>query len=329
MSENCPNTQTSQPTSQPAPLSTNQELAKKIGIENAKKLTWLTRNKSRHYKIHKISKRAAGKYRTIHAPDQLMRVFQFKILTKLLNELEVPDYLWAFEANRSIPQMADMHTNKAVVLSFDIKDFFTSITNNILVDVFGKYDITDKAAITLSEICTYKYFVPQGALTSPKVSNLVAANTFGPAIKEYCENNNLVLSIYADDITISSTEKLEWDQIKTISDFVAGEVRRHNFRINQAKTKVMFSNRRQWVCGAVVNEKVNMLRSERLKLRAMVHNVVKNGYEIESKKLEMTAQKFSEHLRGKLNWFKQLNPERAQPLIDKLGAVACPSQEPF
>jgi len=308
----------------PETLSTNLQLATKIGIESAKRLTWLTRNKSKHYKTYKIPKKAAGKYRIIHDPDSLIRVIQYKILTKILNEIDLPRYLWAFEKRKSIPQMANLHTSKAVVLSFDIKDFFTSITNRMIIDKLSKYNITDKAATTVSELCTFKYFVPQGALTSPKISNIITANTFGPDVFSYCESKGLTLSIYADDITISSSEKLDWAVIHEIMNTIRSCVRQHGFRLNQNKTKVMFHDKRQWVCGAVVNEKVNMLRKDRNNLRAMVHNVMKNGYEAECSKMDLSPTKFYEHLRGRLNWFLQLNPDSATILVDKLKTVPIP-----
>lgn len=320
LSETLVNPQTEEPPlpSPTAKLSTNKDLALALGLKNAKTLTWLSTDKSSHYTIHRIPKRASGKFRTIHNPDQQMRIYQNKILNGILADFDLPDYLWAFEAGRSIPQMAELHVNKEVVISFDIKDFFTSITQKDIQGVFAKYGIEGMASRTLSELCTYKFFVPQGAITSPKISNIIAANTFGPSIKQYCDDQGLSMTIYADDITISSVGRMEWDAINAVREVVASELTKHNFKLNRKKTKVMFRSRRQWVCGAVVNDKVNMLRKEREKLRAIVFNVCTNGLEAEAAKNNIPAEMFERQLKGKLNWYRQLNPERGNRLYQRL-----------
>ncbi len=247
-----------------------------------------------------------------------MRIYQDKILNLVLSGVELPEYLWAFERGRSIPEMAALHVNKTVVVSFDIKDFFGSITQKMISRVLEGYNISGSAARTVSELCTYKYFVPQGAITSPKISNIIAANTFGPDISSYCTDNNLVMSIYADDITISSDEVLDNEKISEIKLTIRSIIANYNFEVNHRKTKVMFRNRRQWVCGAVVNDKVNLIRSERNRLRAVVHNITRNGIEVEASKNDVSVEMFVSRVKGRLNWFRQLNFEKGNLLLTKL-----------
>lgn len=247
-----------------------------------------------------------------------MRVVQYRVLTRILNKLEVPDYIFAFEKDKSIPKMAELHVRKEVVMSFDIKDFFPSIKQFLVQEMFIGVGIGAAPARTLSEICTYKSFVPQGALTSPKISNLIAASSFGPIIKQYCDSKGLTLSIYADDITISSMEEVNFEEIKT---FVSETLSTFNMKLNKAKSKYMRKCIRQYVCGVVVNQKTNLLRRERYKLRAIVHNIAKNGVDIEAAKNGMEGGEFLSHVRGKLNWFNQLNPAIAGKLTLKIQNV--------
>ena len=261
--------------------------------------------------------------------------------------------------------MARRHMNKRHVISFDIKDFFPSVTQKQIEDILPQYGVTSSAARTVSELCTFKYFLPQGGLTSPKVSNMVASHTFGPQIYELCQRHNLTMTLYADDITISGDNILgpaqEKDILQRTTDlavssfeelyafygssdrdnvieeiieevgcdaisfyFIERKVREilanHGFSLKPEKTKIMHESRRQTVCGTVVNDKVNLPRKQRLQLRAIVHNVVTNGVEHEVSKHEdeVTVETFIQSLKGRLNWFFQLNPEKAQPLIDKL-----------
>lgn len=260
-----------------------------------------------------------------------MRVVQYKILTQVLNKIEVPEYIHAFEKGKSIPKMAESHVGKDMVVSIDLEDFFTSIKQYQLFDLFQHIGFGEKPARTLSELCTYDSFVPQGALTSPKLSNIITALTFGPAVKEYCDSMGFILSIYADDITISMDEETRLkhgkDIVRNILKKISREVGRYRFRINTDKTKVMRKYQRQYVCGAVVNVKVNLQKTERNKLRAMVYNCNKNGIEAEAEKAGISAELFYSKLMGRLNWFSQLNPTAGDRLKSKLKQADMGKQE--
>lgn len=304
------------------PPQINRDLARLLKWKKTVLLTNLAKDKSKHYSpIFLRKKGGTGKLRKIYNPDTLMRSVQFRIL-QLLDQIKVPDYIYAFEKGKSIPTMAQHHTGKSLVISIDLKDFFTSIKEIHLFTLFTLLGINQKPARTLSEMCTYKSFVPQGALTSPKVSNLITAATFGPQLKAYCDQMGYVLTIYADDITISSSQDLtqqEGRPIETILSFVSQLVRSFGFKINHEKTKVMHYSQRQYVCGAVVNVKVNLQKSERRILRAIVHNVSRHGVESESAKSGVTPEAFVAKIMGRLNWFSQLNPEAGGSLKVKFG----------
>lgn len=247
-----------------------------------------------------------------------MRLLQFRILKEVLEKyFEIPDYIYAFERDKSIPVMARVHEGSLQVVSLDIKDYFPSIKQSALNDLMLSVGFGESPARTLSELMTLGPNVPQGALTSPKISNIVASRTFGPEVKKYCDERGLNLTIYADDITISS--KASFDSSETIS-YVTEVLTRFGFRVNRGKTKVMKKGTRHsrlYVCGTVVNEKVNLLRDDRLRLRAIVHNTSTNGLAAEAAKTNLTPNEFMLKIRGKLNWFGQLNQKGASKLISK------------
>ena len=232
--------------------------------------------------------------------------------------MNLPDYVYAFEKNRNIPEMAAKHVGKHCIISLDIKDFFPSIKQHTLKSIIERLGVAEHPARTISELITYKAFVPQGALTSPKVSNLVTSVTFGPEVSEYCTEHGFEMTIYADDITISTnnTGVNAKEVINTITAIVAG----HGFRINRKKTKIMYKGQRQYVCGAVVNEKVNLIVKERKRLRAMVHNIIKNGIESEATRAGKEPAGYINYLRGRINWFRQLNKPLGQKYFDQLKA---------
>lgn len=243
-----------------------------------------------------------------------MRVIQYRALTRIFEQVETPSYIHGFEKGKSIPKMAEAHVGKDVVISLDIKDFFPSIKQFMVEALCVSMGIEGTAAVVLSELCTYKSYVPQGSLTAPKISNLIAAGTFGPPIEKFCNDRGISLTIYADDITMSFSKKFDTlDEAKayttSIIDFVTLEVSRAGFRINREKTKVMRPHNRQWVCGAVVNSHVNMRKTERLQLRAIVHNCTENGLDAEAGKAGMETAAFIRKYAGRINWLCQLNPD--------------------
>lgn len=258
-----------------------------------------------------------------------MRILQWRILSTYLNDIPVPSYIHGFEKGKSIPVMAQTHTKKRCVISLDIKSFFPSIRQAHLQTLFANLGFEKVPAWILSEICTYKSFVPQGALTSPKISCLVTGGTFGPPIAKYCQENGLDLTIYADDITMSYSKEfeskdLENQFIRATIGFVKETLASFGFTLNREKTKVMKPYSRQWVCGAVVNQKVNMRKSERWNLRALVHNCTKNGIVAEAAKTGMTDLNFIRKYGGRLNWFAQLNPDQGKAMKDEFLSMARP-----
>lgn len=305
-------------------------------------MTWLCKDKASHYSVSRIPKRRGG-FREINAPDKFLRLVQARIYTRLLSRVPLPDYTWAFEPGKSVPDMAKIHVGKKMVISLDIKDFFPSITQKMIQTMLAKEGIAEgPAARTISELCTYKWYLPQGGITSPKISNLIVKNTFGNRALEYCNENGLDLTVYADDLTMSEKEgyvlsrntngkivickegqnpNVEGVLIEAIIYNLSDIIRNYgNFRLHHEKTKIMLDGSRKTVCGVVVNERTNLTKKERLRLRAMVHNVCKNGIEAEAAKFGdgVPATTFVSYLRGRLNWFHQLNSEKAGPLIQQL-----------
>lgn len=330
-------------------LSTSEDLAKVLTWQSSKQLTWLCKTKNEHYSVLKVPKKAGRKkyriekdgkkveikeFRTIYNPDTPMRVAQFRVLTRILDLATVPDYIYAFEKGKSISSMAQVHVGKDVVISLDIKDFFPSITELMVRSLFQSLGISGVAGRCLSELCTYSWFVPQGALTSPKISNLIAAGTFGPEVKRFCDEQGITLTIYADDITMSFNRTFEnLEKAKEYSQLVISTVtelvEKHGFRINRKKTKVMTPHMRQYVCGAVVNEKVNLRRTERLALRAIVRNLEKVGIDKSAERAKLSPEVFIRKVAGRINWLCQLNPDGGVGLKAKLRKVTTPYLKKF
>lgn len=242
-----------------------------------------------------------------------MKLVQYRILTKILNHVEIPSYIYGFEQGKSIPVMSKVHIGKSIVISLDIKDFFPSIKQYMVGQAFNDLGIGETPARILSELCTYKSYVPQGSLTAPKISNIIISGTFGKELHDHFQKEGIALTIYADDITISYNEskdvprEVSRAKVTELITFITKSVEKYGFRINREKTKIMRQNVRQWVCGVVVNQKVNMKRDDKYRLKAIVNNCVKNGIVSEAQKVNMNSTEFIRKYAGRINWLCQLN----------------------
>ena len=222
-----------------------------------------------HYEHFTIPKRSGGR-RRILSPDPELKNLQRRILRRLLARLRVHPAAMGFQRGRSIVDNAHVHRGRAVVLRSDIKDFFTSTNANRLQTYFRRIGWNRPAAKLLIRLCTYDGGLPQGAPTSPRLSNLVNyrldARLAGMAAKL-----DAVYTRYADDVTVSFAED-DARKIHVMQSFLRRVVLEEGYRLHRRK-KVGIRRRHQcqMVTGLVVNDQVNLPRKVRRWLRAVEH----------------------------------------------------------
>lgn len=269
--------------------------------------------------VKSIPKRSVG-YRKLQIPQGYLKVIQLKILREILDKAVVGDYLYAFEAGRNVTEKAAKHVGKEYVVSMDIKDFFPSVKIMQVKAAFVALGQDDDKAALLAELCTYKFFLPQGAVTSPKISNLITQSTFGPELVALAAEHNFTLTVYADDVTFSfnvpeAEKEREVEYVNGLVNLAKTAIERHGFKVHKhGKLKVMHKDFRQEVCGIVVNEKTSVKRDQRRKLRAMVHTIaVKKGTAFDGPVNLNTSQ-----VMGKISWYANFSPKQAEALKEQL-----------
>jgi RNA-directed DNA polymerase len=235
-----------------------------------------------NYKEHIIQKAKGGK-RQIDEPEKnLKAVLRFLNLhlQHAYNSI-IPMCSHGFilhesknNISRNIVTNASIHTNKRFVLNLDLKDFFHSITTSKVKAIFNQapFHFNDDVAIVLALLCTYKKRLPMGAPTSPVLANL-ACLEIDHQLMEYCKDNGLKYTRYADDLTFSSDENIDGEKLNNIKAMII----MHGYLLNEKKSRLQSKYGRQTVTGIKVNEKVNVNR-EYIKLtRAMLHHWNKYG----------------------------------------------------
>jgi len=190
-----------------AALKTLQDVADLLEVDQAHlKYHLYISPRSTRYTIFEIPKRSGGT-RKITAPVTALKIIQRKlnqVLQHVYYDKRRPS-VHSFIPNHSILTNAGKHLGRKWVLNLDLKDFFPSITFPRVIGLFKKkpYEIPAPAATVLAQICCFEDKLPQGAPTSPIVSNMLCAkldNELGRlARKHKCKYTR-----YADDITLST-----------------------------------------------------------------------------------------------------------------------------
>ena len=183
-----------------------------------------------------------------------------------------------FEKGKSIITNARIHRNKRFVLNIDLKDFFASFHFGRVIGFFEKninFRIPKDIAIIIAQLCCYKGSLPQGAPTSPIISNIIC-NIFDMRVLKLAKKYKLDYTRYADDLTFSTNNK---DFLNMYNEFllcISKEVEKAGFCINQKKTRLFYKDSRQEVTGLVVNKKISINHGYCKYTRAMANSLYKN-----------------------------------------------------
>lgn len=282
----------------------------KIKRENNLKCLYAVSNHVEdHYRETYIPKRHGGR-RKLLVPDYLLHTIQTNILKQILSKRTVSPYAKAYYPGAKIIENASPHVGAVKILKLDIKDFFENITYLMVYQQAFPAEYFPPAIRTmLTKLCCYKDYLPQGAVTSPMISNLVM-KPFDEYMGKWCEERGLHYTRYCDDLTFSG----EFDE-KEVQNKVRSFLQVMGFELNLKKTKVLKRHHRQSVTGIVVNEKPQVSREYRRKLRREVYYCEKYGVREhlertnQSEYLEKGEIRYLQHLIGKVNYILQVNPD--------------------
>lgn len=226
------------------------------------------------YREVKIPKRGGG-VRTLEIPDSQTLVIQRRILQRVLNGLLCHDAAVGFEQGLSIVDAARPHVNKKVVIRIDIRRFFESTTAERVTEWLRNIGWDANAAAVLTTMMTCKGHLPQGAATSPRLSNLVNAR-LDQGLQNLADTFNGDYTRYADDITLSFNLR-SGRRIRGIIQVVRRILKQAGYEMHGRKTRILRKHQRQQVLGLTVNSKVAIPRHIRRRLRAARHRVATGG----------------------------------------------------
>jgi RNA-directed DNA polymerase len=289
-----------------AALSTPQDVAALLEIswEKLRHLLYRVPGHKR-YQYFSIPKKSGGK-RWIAAP-----IAELKELQRGLNELLTVVYeprlsTHGFALERSIVTNAEAHTRARYVFNMDLSDFFPSIHLGRVRGMFMKkpFECKPKAATVLAQLCCHGGKLPQGAPTSPVISNLICGK-MDVQLQRFARDYACIYTRYADDITFSSERRIfpsavsyhEKDTNKLrVGDGLQSIITENSFVVNEAKLRLQNEHRRQIVTGLKVNQFPNVPRKLLSQVRAMLHAWKKYG--LKAAENEYQAKFHGKHRAG-------------------------------
>lgn len=248
-------------------------------IIEAKHLNYYAFKPSKRYKQFTIKKKSGGE-RSISAPRYKLKTIQ-KCINEILNAVFTPHFTTnGFVPNKSIVDNAKNHIGKQFVFNTDLKDFFPSTEFRRVKSVLGlapfylidenemnatkkKKKISDEKgrgylAYLIANLCCDRGCLPQGAPTSPTLTNLVCQR-LDKKLYKFSKSINASYSRYADDITFSANKAVFDDSFKKkLIEII--EIQ-EQFKINPEKERLQIGGQRQSVTGIIVNRKSNVDRT--------------------------------------------------------------------
>ncbi len=273
---------------------------------SAKTLYSISNNISSHYHSVNIPKKS-GEVRTLNVPDEALKKVQRAIAEKLLVLEPVSCYATAYKPASGIVSNAKPHIGKEKILKLDIRNFFDSIKYSAVKEkAFPKERYSESIRILLAMLCYYGDILPQGAPTSPTISNIIMYD-FDNTVGKYCNERKISYTRYCDDMTFSG----DLDNICELTEFVEHELKKSGFVLNKQKTKAVGSSHRQTVTGIVVNEKANISKEYKHEIRKNVYFIKKFGIASHIKRLGITQSpgSYLSSLLGKINFVLQIRPD--------------------
>lgn len=289
-----------------------------------------------HYIPFTIPKKSGG-VRQISAPHEDLATAQEWILTNILEKVPTHDAAHGFVPGRSTVTNATPHVGRSVVLNADLRDFFPSITFWRVEGVFKELGYSPAAATILALLCTesprrvVEYAgkklhvasgprsLPQGACTSPALSNLVSRR-MDSRLRGIATKLGWTYTRYADDLTFSSSGDCE--AANKLIGYLLARVRHiasdEGFAVNESKTRVLRKNSAQTVSGIIVNDKLSVSREVVRRLRSILHHARTEGLAAQNRQ---NLPNFEAWVRGWVAYVRMVEPQRGQRLAEQLAAL--------
>jgi len=293
------------------------------------------------YLYFRLRKKNGGT-REIMVPNQRLKKIQQWILKYILEKVPLDKVCTGFRKGYSIKENASIHKGAECVLNIDLLRFFDMITRNRVWGLFKQLGYHPSLAYLFADLTTAYHkdiywnkikeegikelnelgressrILPQGAPTSPMISNIIC-RSLDNRLSKLAEKCNCKYSRYADDITFSGGEK-NIPTLKLVTQIIEDE----GFFINRDKVRYQYRGKKQYVTGLSVADetKVRVPRAKKREIRQVIHYCLKYGVKSHQEKTGKSKKHFREWLMGNIAFIHSIEPEYAKKLFDRANRI--------
>jgi RNA-directed DNA polymerase len=263
-----------------------------------------------HYYRQEDEPKTDGSVRTYLIPSGELKRVQSLIHKKILLFAPFHKSIHGYRRKRSQVTAALPHVGKPMLLKTDIKNFFPNIRPPMVYTAFRQLGISDPVSRLLVDLCTHENQLPQGAPTSPLISNLIWSR---PArrIQGFADQQHFDPTILGDDAFVSGAPRA-----RKFKSLLKRIIQEEGFSVNERKTQALPSTVRQVAAGLVVNKKLNVSKDYRRAIRNALHNCAsKESTDVVNSETAVSRAS----LAGKIAFVKHINPSQGQRLQRQFG----------
>lgn len=255
-----------------------------------------------YYREFSIPKKRGGK-RLIKSPYPSLLTCQNWVYENILLNSEIHDCAHGFVHKKSIITNATPHLDSKILLKMDLEDFFGSIPINWVINYFYELGYAKNVCFYLASICCLNDALPQGAPTSPYLSNILVSH-LDLRLEKLSRLYSISYTRYADDLTFSGN----YIPHNFIS-IIEGIVDSFGLTVNKNKTRLHLSKGQRIVTGiSVAGDSLKIPRGLKRQIRKEVHFIRKYGYLSHVSKLKINNPNYLDSLIGKVNFWLQVEP---------------------
>jgi len=276
-------------------------------------------------------RKASGGLRPIACPPPVLAIWQSHLLRfmKAVSRPAPPAH--GFTSGRSVLTNASGHVGRARLLTVDLADFFSTFHFGRVRGVFRKqpFGFDPTVAAVLAQLCCYEGILPQGASTSPLLTNMICRR-LDRDLMRLAARLGCRYSRYADDFTFSTDALFFSGELLaplvggsstlTIGSALARVLAEHGVKVNESKTRLQTARQRQVVTGVVVNKRPNVTRRFRQNIRAVLHRCEVDGLaatetafhtKYDRKQRRGGSPALLDHLHGRIDYLGMIRRDEA------------------
>jgi len=310
---------------QHSPISSIKSLSEHLRVSEDV-LVYIAENRDKYYQQNKPELKPDGKERITYRLDIELKKIQKQIKTRIFNKVNYPEYLQGSIKDKRNPRTYDrnaaIHAGSNFIISEDVSDFFHSIDEKLVNDMWKYlFGFSVDVSELLTKLTTYNGYVPQGGVTSSYLSNLILWDV-EPALVEKLNKLNITYTRYIDDVTLSS--KVDWlpeknkiESINSVFAMLTGK----GLKPNRTKHKIMGRNTKMVIHKLNVNSgRPTMNKKKRQKIRLEVYNLKKSA--TVCKRSGEPYKKLYQSVHGKVLELCNFHPTQGAQFIEELKQIA-------